>query len=152
MSKYLYYAVFEQEEDGYNVSFPDLPGCLTCGDDMSDALHMAQDVLEGWMIGVENDKETIVTPSEPKQIDIPKDALLIPVEADTKLARIKFANKAVKKTLTLPFWLNQEAEQAGVNFSKILQDGLVNYLKGFKQQPLYVNEKTTEYLDKKSDA
>src|SRR5699024_9439336 len=110
LSKYLYYALFESEDnEQYSISFPDLPGCLTCGDNMSDALYMAKDVLEGFMIGMEDDKEPIPTPSEPNKIEVPTDALLIPIEADTKLARIKFENKSVKKILTIPYWLDELA-------------------------------------------
>ena len=129
MPKYLYYALFEPEDEGgYNITFPDLPGCITCGDDMSEALYMARDVLDGWMIGVEDDREEIPTPTNPIDIDIPKGVLLIPIEADTRLARIKFGHKSIKKTLTLPFWLNEIAEKHHVNFSKILQDALISHL------------------------
>jgi len=128
MPKYLYYAIFEPEDGGYNVTFPDLPGCITCGDDMPDALYMARDVLEGWMIGVEDGSEPIPSSTEPANIIISEGSLLIPIEADTGLARIKFGNKSVKKTLTIPFWLNEIAERHQVNFSKILQDALAQYL------------------------
>ena len=129
MAKYLYYALFEPEENGgYSVSFPDLPGCLTCGDDMSEALYMAKDALDGWMIGVENDNEPVVKSSEPGEIERPKDGLLIPIESDTNLARIKFGQKSVKKTLTIPSWLNEIGERHQVNFSRLLQDALVSYL------------------------
>ena len=129
MAKYLYYALFEREADGgYSISFPDLPGCFTCGDDMSEALYMAKDVLDGWMISVEDNKEPIIVPTDPSSIEIPKNALLIPVEANTNLARIKFGGKSVKKTLTIPSWLNEIAERHQVNFSRILQDALMNHL------------------------
>lgn len=128
MAKYLYYAFFDPEDGGYNVTFLDLPGCITCGDNMSEALYMAKDALEGWMINIEDDGESIPTPSEPNQIMIPAYNLLIPIEADTRLARIKFGNKSIKKTLTLPFWLNEVAEKHHVNFSKILQEALIQYL------------------------
>ena len=129
MNKYLYYAIFEPEDGGqYSVTFPDLPGCITCGDDMSDALYMARDVLDGWMISVEDDRELIVEPSKPNEIEVPKGSLLIPVEADTKYARIKFGNKSVKKTLTIPYWLNEVAERNQINFSKTLQEALLHQL------------------------
>lgn len=129
MAKYLYYALFESEENGqYSVSFPDLPGCLTFGDDMSDALYMAKDVLEGWMIDVENDNESIPAPSYPNEITVPTNALLIPIEVDTKIARIKFGNKAINKTLTIPYWLDELAKASNINFSQVLQEGLKKQL------------------------
>lgn len=124
MAKYLYYALFEPDEGQYSVSFPDLPGCLTCGDNMSEALYMAKDVLEGWMIGVEDDKESIPNPSEPNAIITQQGALVIPIEVDTKLARIKFENQSVKKTLTIPYWLDEMAKENNINFSQVLQEAL----------------------------
>ena len=130
MSKHLYYALFDPEDEGgYCVTFPDLPGCITCGADMSDALYMARDALDGWMIGIEDDRKEIPVPTSPTDIDIPKGVLLIPIESDTKLARIKFNNKTIiKKSRTLLYWLNEITERHHVDFSMILQDALLSHL------------------------
>lgn len=68
MAKYLYFALFEQEDEQYIVSFPDLPGGNTFGEDLSDALHMAKDALEGHLLILEDEKEEIPSPSKSKDI------------------------------------------------------------------------------------
>ena len=121
MKKNVYPAVFEPEEGGYNVSFPDLPGCLTCGDNLEDALFMAEDALRGYLEWLEEDEEPLPLPSNPKNIT-PSDkgfvslvsVWLYPMHED----------KSVKKTLTIPKWLNDEAVKKKVNFSQVLQKEL----------------------------
>ncbi|MDM5313369.1 type II toxin-antitoxin system HicB family antitoxin [Peribacillus frigoritolerans] len=84
MPMYKYYGVFEKDVDGVSVSFPDLQGCLTCGDDMQEALAMAEDVLGGYLLLSEEDNEAIPAPSSPKEINkIPKGASLILIEVNT---------------------------------------------------------------------
>lgn len=63
MSKYVFPAVFELEDGLYNVLFPDLPGCYTCGNDLADALYMAEDALAGWLSHAEEKGESIPRPS-----------------------------------------------------------------------------------------
>ena len=80
---YKYYGVFEKESDGISVSFPDLKGCLTCGDDLLEAVKMAEDALGGYLLLSEEDNEEIPTPSSPAQIELPDGASLILVEVNT---------------------------------------------------------------------
>lgn len=124
MSKYLYFAIFDYEDGAYHVSFPDLSGCLTFGDNMSEALHLAKNALEGHMLVAEDYEDEIPVATNPSDITIPEGALLIPIEADTKLVRIKKENKYIKKTLTIPQYLNVLGEEHGINFSQVLQDAL----------------------------
>ena len=124
MSKYLYYAVFDYEDGNYNVSFPDLPGCLTFGETMSEALRMAKDALEGHLLVMEDYKDDIPNPSEPADIALTENSLLIPIEVDTQLVRFKEENKSIKKTLTIPKYLNILGEENGINFSQLLKDAL----------------------------
>ena len=121
---YLYYAIFSYEDGAYNVSFPDLYGAFTFGDTMSDALHMAKDLLEGWLVVAEDEEDEIPVPSEPKDIKIEDGELLIPIEANLAIARAKFENKLIKKTLTIPKYINMMAEEANINFSATLTDVL----------------------------
>ena len=69
---YLYYAIFSKEGHQYNVSFPDLDGAFTCGEDMNDALYMAKDLLEGWLLVAENEGDEIPPASEPESIQTEK--------------------------------------------------------------------------------
>jgi predicted RNase H-like HicB family nuclease len=123
--KYVYPAIFEQENGRYYVSVPDLKGCNTVGDDLQDAIEMARDAIEMWLCIAEDRGEKIPESSKNLKTDVGFVSL---VDADTTLYRKKTDNKAVKKTLTIPSWLNAQAELANVNFSQILQDALIKRL------------------------
>ena len=131
--RYVYPAVFEEaEEGGYNVSVPDIPGVFTCGDDMADAIFMAEDVIAMTLADYEDEKKPVPVPSQIK--DIKTDGIVSLVRADTDEWRKLVDNKAVKKTLSIPSWLNSKAEKAGVNFSQVLQDALKKIL-GVTEKP-----------------
>lgn len=124
MAKYVYPAIFHPNEDdgSYTITFPDLPGCITEGKDMANALYMAQDALEVWLADSEDHKEPVPVSNPPPQVETPEFVNF--VMADTTAWRKKYDSRAVKKTLSIPNWLNSLAEDAGVNFSQILQDAL----------------------------
>ena len=82
--KYAYYAILTPEEHGYSVAFPDLPGCYTCGDDLSDALHMAEDALSGYLARAEEMRRAIPAPSRPDAVQVAEGDLLTLVCADTE--------------------------------------------------------------------
>lgn len=121
---YLYYAIFSKEGHQYNVSFPDLDGAFTCGEDMNDALYMAKDLLEGWLLVAENEGDEIPPASQPESIQAEKGDLIVPIQADLKLAREKHESKLIKKTLTIPQYLNDMAVSYNVNFSQTLTEAL----------------------------
>ena len=124
MSKYAYPAVFSEDEGGYSVRFPDLSGCFTCGDDVADALGMAEDALASWLYEAEKEGDAFPTPTPIKEVPIGDDEFSTYVYADTLEYRKFFESRAVKKTLSVPQWLNETALAAGVNFSQVLQDAL----------------------------
>ncbi|MCL2280099.1 MAG: type II toxin-antitoxin system HicB family antitoxin [Oscillospiraceae bacterium] len=127
--KYAYPAVFTAEENGlYDVNFPDLEGCSTSGDDIADAIYMAQDVLNLTLYEMEQAKESIPPASSPRDIKLEGEQFISVVAVDTDTYRRFFENKSVKKTLTIPMWLNERAEQANVNFSGVLQSALKELL------------------------
>ncbi|MCK5758317.1 MAG: type II toxin-antitoxin system HicB family antitoxin [Clostridiales bacterium] len=129
MDRYIYPAVFEKGEiNGYTVSFPDLPGCITEGDNVSEANHMAREALELYIYDMEEEKELIPVPSEPFDIKLPKNAFVSVIEVWMPVVRDEMRNKAVKKTLTIPKWLNDVANENNVNFSQVLQAALKEYL------------------------
>ncbi|WP_297992696.1 type II toxin-antitoxin system HicB family antitoxin [uncultured Anoxybacillus sp.] len=124
MAKYYFPAIFDPGTDGsegYTVTFPDLPGCITEGETLEEAFHMAKNALEGYLYGMEEDNESIPSPSNPRDIELPKGAFVSVIEARTDYIREEMANKAIKKTLTIPKWLNDAAEAEGINFSQLLQ-------------------------------
>ncbi len=120
--KYVYPAIFTPEDGLYNVDFPDLPGCYTCGDDLADALYMAADVLGGFLSLAEELGDFIPAASE--SIEIPEGSTFSMVLADTEQYRRLHSEKAVRKTLTIPSWLNEAAEARSINFSQVLQEAL----------------------------
>ena len=129
--KYVYPAIISAEEGKFLVSVPDLPGHHTFGDDMADALYMAQDAIEMWLWDAENKYEPIPQASSLKKITkICKspDQVVSLVAADTDEYRRQNDTRSVKKTLSIPSWLNHKAEMANAPFSQILQQGLKEYL------------------------
>lgn len=122
--KYVYPAVFTKEDHGYSVFFPDLEGCYTCGDDLHDALMMAADVLAFTLYDYEKDNREIPEPGNLKTIETGDDEFVNYVACDTLEYRKLHNNRAIKKTLTMPEWLNEEAAAKGINFSAVLQEAL----------------------------
>lgn len=130
MAKYLYPAVFTPEESGYCVVFPDLEGCFTDGDDLVDAMEMANDVLCLTLYHLEQSEKEIPAASTVAEIQkgIADNEFVSLVACDTIEYRKFYDNKAVKKTLSIPSWLNDMAERAGINFSGTLQEALKRQL------------------------
>jgi len=125
MPRYIYPAVFTQEDDGgYCVNFPDVEGCYTQGNTLEEALDMAKDVLCLMLYTAEEDGLPINKPSDIKTLTIDNNSFVTLISCDTLEYRKFFDNKAIKKTLTIPNWLNIEAERCGINFSQTLQEAL----------------------------
>lgn len=134
-----YPAVFFKEENGYSVIFPDLNYLSTCGDTLEEAIAMAIDCLAGYIHWLMQDKEPIPAPSALEAIDMTSIAEELDFKYESgfvnlvsvdvaEYAKIHF-EKSVKKTLTIPAWLNKAAIQQNINFSKVLQNALINILK-----------------------
>lgn len=125
---YIYPAIFQYAEDGISIEFPDLPGCLPCAFSTEEAVQNAKEALALHLYGMEQDGEEIPEPSHPTKITHKKDTVLMLIDVFMPPFRDKIANKTVKKTLTIPYWLNAQAEHMGINFSKTLQDALAEKL------------------------
>ena len=126
MAKYVYPAVFTQEEKGFSVWFPDLEGCYTCGDDLNDAIRMAEDVLAYVLYDYERKRKEIPAPSQRNAIALEsKRDFVNDIACDTIEYAKMHNHKAIKKTLTIPEWLNEEAMALGVNFSQVLKEALL---------------------------
>ena len=128
MAKYAYPAIFRKEEDGYAVEFPDISGCATCGATLPEAAAMAEDALCLYLFDCEEDGDTIPQPSDIKAIQAQTSDIASLICCDTLEYRKLYNNKAVKKTLTIPAWLNTLAERQGINFSTVLQNALKDQL------------------------
>jgi predicted RNase H-like HicB family nuclease len=118
------------EEGGYTVIFPDLPGCVTEGDTLAEAVDMAIDAASGWLLVTLEDNEHLPAASDIKKVsaDEYENGFVSLISVDLGEYSKKFGTKAVKKNLTIPAWLNTLAEKKNVNFSQVLQDALTEYL------------------------
>lgn len=126
MAKYIYPAIFTKEDDGgYSVVFPDLESCYTCGDTLEQAMDMAEDCLALVLYGYETDQKEIPAASSMDSISTSSDEFVSLIKCDTLSYRKQYSSKAVKKTLTIPEWMNDEGMRAGINFSQLLQDALM---------------------------
>lgn len=136
----VYPACFLKEENGYSVIFPDLNWLSTCGEDVTDAMEMAVDCLAGYLYDCQKDHTAIPAPSELSAIHPEKIAEeLYPgspvpeyfvnmVTVDVKSYAREHFEKSVKKTLTIPAWLNTAALEQNINFSQVLQEALMHKL------------------------
>ena len=133
----IYPACFFREADGgYSVIFPDLNWLATQGDNLQDAMEMAVDCLAGYLYDCQKEGEEVPTPSKLSEINLNEiakeldpdapacESFLNMVSVDVKAYAKEHFEKSVKKTLTIPAWLNAIALEHNVNFSQILQDAL----------------------------
>ncbi|MFB5555006.1 type II toxin-antitoxin system HicB family antitoxin [Bacillus cytotoxicus] len=130
---YSFTAILEQypDETVWSVSFPDLPGCHSQGETIQEAIQKAQDALGSILYSYETDNMTIPNSTPPEQIvldnelyeDVSK-KVMVQINVHMPLYRKAINNKAIKKTLTIPQWLNELALKENINFSQVLQDAL----------------------------
>lgn len=119
----IYPAVFHHEDDSYWVEFPDLTGCQSFGDTVAEVFAGAKEALAAYCAVLLESGGQLPTASDMETLVVPEDSFASLVES-----KVDNKQKAVKKTLTIPAWLNDLAESAHAPYSKILQDGLEQYL------------------------
>ncbi len=124
--KLIYPAVFHEGNDGIWVEFPDLQGCQTYGETIQDVLDSAKEALEGYCITLLEEKHKLPSASDIKTIKPEENAFVSLVETDLTTHFAK--QKSVKKTLSIPNWLNEAAEAQHINFSAVLQSALMEQL------------------------
>jgi Uncharacterized conserved protein len=122
--KFVYPAIFTEEDGNYIVEFPDLEGCLTYGESIEDALVQAEEALEGYLVVLLENEQLPVKASNVKTLNVSNGFATL-VSCDIDMYK---ETKAVKKTLTIPSWLNKLATDNGVNFSEVLRESLVKQL------------------------
>ena len=113
--------------EGFAVTVPDLR-IYTQGSDIADAMDMARDAIGMWICYEQDEKRAIPEPSDIDGIEVKPSEIKTLVDIDVDEYRRAHDNRTIRKNLTLPSWLNTEAEKAGVNFSQILQDALKSHL------------------------
>lgn len=145
-----YPACFFKEENGYSVIFPDLNYLATCGETMEEAFAMAVDCLAGYLYVSEMEGEMVPPPSDLKMIrleDITEELEMEQGDGFVNLVTVDVAEyarahfeKSVKKTLTIPAWMNMAALEQNINFSQVLQDALKEKLIACKPKGSYRNK------------
>ena len=120
--KTVYPAIIHEEDGEYWVEFPDLQGCFSEGSSLPDAIANATDALGGYLCTLMDNGDEIPSASDIKAIDV-GDGFSTVIMTDP--LSYKRSTKSVKKTLTIPEWLNEEAEKRHVNFSSVLQKALL---------------------------
>jgi predicted RNase H-like HicB family nuclease len=127
--RYVYPAYFCYDLPGQvGVVFPDLPGCVSQGDNDEDALRMAKEGLALHLWGMEKDGDDIPNPTPVNALCPESDQVVVLIDTFMPPFREHMNNKAVTKAVTVPRWLDVEAKAAGLNYSQVLQDGLLDRL------------------------
>ena len=119
MASYVYPAVFHPNEDGsITILFPDLPGCISEGKSLENALYMAQDALRVWIESTLEDKTPVPSASTLAEVPVGSGEFVNFIRADVKDSR------AVRRTVSIPRWMDDKASEAGLSLSRVLQDAL----------------------------
>lgn len=128
--RYSFVALFNYDEDGISIDFPDLPGCCPCADkdDTDMALKNAKEALGLHIWGMEQDGEEIPVPSKITDLNLEPGQVPVLIEVFMPPVRERINSRFVKKTLSLPAWLASKADEDGVNCSRIFQNALMDYL------------------------
>ncbi len=124
--KYIYTALFTPIEDGsgYYAKVPDLPGCITTGNSLSDAIDQITDAMSAWLVVAEDEGEPITPPSPQEKLSVDAGTICSLISADTIEYRAQTDTRAVRKNVSLPSWMVRLADKRGINCSQVLQDAL----------------------------
>ncbi|MBO6207671.1 MAG: type II toxin-antitoxin system HicB family antitoxin [Lachnospiraceae bacterium] len=127
--KYIYTAIIEKVSDTrYECSVPDLPGCISSGSNLPEAIDMILDAASGWLVVNEDKGNTIPTPTEQELIKCPSNAIRTLLQIDTIAYRSATDTRCVRKNVSLPAWMANIADKRKMNCSQILQDGITRLL------------------------
>lgn len=124
--KYVYPAIFTTATEGIIVTFPDLEDTFTDGNTMEDAFENAEDVLNLMLWNREEEKKEIPAPTPAAKISVPANATLAMIKADTLAYRKLHDKKTVRRSITLPNWLDTIAREHNINCSQLLQNAIRN--------------------------
>lgn len=133
--KLVYPACFYQDEEtgGYTVEVPDLPGCVSGGATLAEAILMGEDAASGWVLDELEDGKEIPAASYIHDVHPDEGGFVSLLILDMDAYTEKYGKKAVRKNLTIPAWLNTFAEQRKVNFSQVLTNALTEIYQGSAQ-------------------
>lgn len=126
--KLIYPAVFYPFSDnsgGYTVEFPDLPGCITEGRSLEEAFEMAEDAASGWVLDELEEGNEVPKASRYESVKKRDGGQVNMILLDMDAYSEQYGEKAVRKNVTIPAWLNAYAEKKKINFSQVLQEALL---------------------------
>lgn len=129
--KLVYPAIFSplESKEGYCVVVPDLPGCLTEGDNLAQAIEMAIDAASGWVLDDLEDGQQPPAASPLHEIKLNEENEFVSlIVLDMESYAEKYGDKAVRKNLTIPAWLATIADKEKINYSQVLQSALISEL------------------------
>lgn len=119
MAEYVYPAIFHQNEDNsFTITYPDLPGCMSEGKSLGNAMYMAQSALTQWIEYLTDKKQSIPFATDLHNIETTDEEFVSLIRADVKDSR------AVKRTVSIPKWMDDKVIESGLSLSRVLQDAL----------------------------
>lgn len=119
MAEYVYPAIFHSNEDGsFTITYPDLPGCISEGKNLANAMYMAQTALAQWIEYLTDKKQSLPSPTNLKCLKTTDLEFVNLIRADIKDRR------AVKRTVSIPKWMDDMVSEAGLSLSRVLQEAL----------------------------
>jgi predicted RNase H-like HicB family nuclease len=117
--EYVYPAIFHKNKDeSYTITYPDLPGCISEGKTLGNAMYMAQSALTQWIGYLADKKQEIPSASSSRKIKTSNGDFVNLICAEVK------DEKAVKRTVSIPKWMDDKVIQSGLSLSRVLQDAL----------------------------
>lgn len=123
MAEYIYPAVFHANSDGsFTITYPDLPGCISEGKSLGNAMYMAQSALTQWIEYLTDKELEIPLASDLRDVEAGQNEFVNLIRAEIKDSR------AVKRTVSIPKWMDDEVAKAGLSLSRVLQDALKDRL------------------------
>ena len=126
--KLVYTAIFTPFDDGngFTVEVPDLPGCVTEGDSLVEAIDMGVDAASGWILGEIEDGNQFPEASPAGSIEAPEGSFTNLLVLDMDAYAEKYGNKAVRRNITIPAWLDTYVQKNHLSLSKVVQDSLLD--------------------------
>ncbi len=121
---YIYSATIHEEDGTFYAAVPDIPGCITTGNSLSDAIDQITDALAACLCVMEDEEDPINPPSEQSELRHDPSDICTLVRVDTIAYRALTDTRAVRKNVSIPAWMATRADKMGINCSKVLQDAL----------------------------
>lgn len=130
--KLVYPAIFTPfgDREGFTVELPDLPGCVTEGDNLAEAIEMGMDAASGWILGEIEEGNNYPAASAANQVEVPEGSFVNLLVLDMDAYAEKYGDKAIRKNITIPAYMNTYIEKNGISLSKITQDAIGERMQG----------------------